>query len=151
MQAGHFAASLAIATYFDWNVPTVLYSAAIHWLPNADALVIKAGWAKDDFHCSITHTFLFAIVVSGLIFIFSRYYGILTFINLVVHMLADLPSDIGQRLFWPLSKKKFTLALWKDTGFWGQDTIKGSYQQKWPWILESAVFLFLMYRLTVIY
>lgn len=151
MQVGHVAVSLAIATYFNWNVPTALYSVVIHWLPNADALVIKAGWAKDDFHCSITHTFLFAITLSGLIYIFSPYYGMLTFINLIVHMLADLPSDIGQRLFWPLSKRKFTLALWKDTGYWGWETIKGSYRQKWPWILESAVFLFLIYRLTVVY
>jgi membrane-bound metal-dependent hydrolase YbcI (DUF457 family) len=151
MQAGHFAASLAIATYFDWNIPTVLYSVGIHWLPNADALAIKAGWAKDDFHCSITHTFLFAFLLSGLISIFSRYYVLLTLVNLVVHMIVDLPSTIGQQLFWPISKRKFTLALWEDTGFWGRDTIKGCYRQKWPWILESAAFAFLIYRLIVIH
>jgi len=151
MQAGHFAVSLAIATYFDWNLPTALYSVGIHWLPNADALAIKVGWAKDDFHCSITHTFLFTFALSGLIFIFSRYYGLLTLINLIAHMAADLPSTVGQQLFWPISKKKFTIALWKDTGFWGWETIKGSYKQKWPWILDIAAFTFLAYRLIVIY
>ena len=54
MQAGHFAASLAIATFFDWNAPTVLYSVGIHWLPNADALAIQAGWADEDFHPHIS-------------------------------------------------------------------------------------------------
>ncbi len=150
MQAGHFVLSLTIATY-DWSLPTALYSFAIQWLPNADALPIRAGWAKDDFHCSITHTFLFAFLVSGFVLIFSKRYAMITLANLVLHMMADLPSDIGQRLFWPFWKRKFTLALWKDTGYWGRDTIIGSYRQKWPWILESALLLFFVYRLTVIY
>jgi len=114
-------------------------------------LLIKAGLAKDDFHCSITHTFLFAFVVSGIVLIFSMRYGIITLVNLVIHMMADLPSDTGQALFWPFWKKKFTIALWKDTGFWGRDAIIGSYKQKWPWILESALLLFFIYRLFVIY
>ncbi len=151
MQAGHFGVSLVIATFFDWSVPTVLYAVGIQWLPNADALPVRAGWVDEDFHCSITHTFLFAIIISGLIAMFSRYYGLLTFVSLIAHMLADLPSDVGQPWLWPFAKKKFTIALWRDTGSWGWETIKGSYQQKWPWILEAAVFLFLIYRLVIIY
>jgi hypothetical protein len=45
-------------------------------------------------------------------------------------MAGDLPCTIGLQLFWPISKKKFTISLWKETGFWGWETIKGSYKQK---------------------
>ena len=150
MQVGHIAVGMAISTY-DWNLGTIAVVNGVHWLPNADVFLIKAGLAKDSFHCWITHTLLFAIVVSALFLPFSTKYALFALISLLAHYLADLPSDIGQQLLWPLSKKKFTLALWKDTGFWGWKTIKGGYAQWTTWVVEGAAFAFLAYRLTVIY
>ena len=150
MQIGHFAVALSIATY-DWNPTTVGVVMVSHWMPNADVLLIKAGWVKNDFHCTVTHTFLFALAVGALFLPFSTHYAKFVLISIVAHLLADLPSDIGQMLFWPLSKKKFTLALWKDTGYWGAETIKGGYKQVSTWIVELAAFAFLFYRFTVIF
>lgn len=150
MQFGHVGLSLFIAS-FDWRPSTILVVLVTHFLPNFDVVAIKAGLAKGDFHCSITHTLLFALIVSALFLPFSSHLALFALISLVAHMLADLPSDIGQRIFWPVFKKKFTMALWKDTGYWGKDTLVGSYVQLWPWILESAVFVLFLYRLTVIY
>lgn len=150
MQAGHFILGLTIATY-DWSLPTALYSLGIQWLPNSDALLIKAGLARKGFHGTITHTLFFAFAISGIVFIFSVRYGIITLANLVLHLIADLPNNSNYRWFWPFWKKGFTLALWKDTGFWGRDAIIGSYKQKWPWILEISLLMFFISRLVSIY
>ena len=61
MQFGHAAVVLAISSY-DWNWKTFLVVGFAHFLPNFDAFPILWGWADEDFHCSITHTLLFAIV-----------------------------------------------------------------------------------------
>ena len=150
MQFGHVGLSLFIAS-FDWRPSVILTVLITHFLPNFDVFAIKAGFAKDDFHCSITHTLLFALIISALFLPFSPHLALFALISLVAHMLADLPSDIGQQIFWPVSKKKFTMALWKDTGYWGKATVVGSYEQPWPWLLESAVVVLFLYRLTVIY
>jgi membrane-bound metal-dependent hydrolase YbcI (DUF457 family) len=141
---------LSIASY-DWNPRTIAVVTAAHWLPNLDVLLIWAKLKKADFHCTVTHTLLFAVVVSLVFLPFSIKYGLLVFIALVAHLLADLPCAVGEALFWPFSKRKFTLALWKDTGYWGWKTFKGSYAQLWPWMLEGGAFLFLFYRLWVVY
>lgn len=122
-----------------------------HFLPNLDVALIKAKLVKEDFHCSITHTLLFAIIVSSLFLPFSFRLALIAFISLISHYIADLGSTIGQKLFWPISHKKFTIALWEDTGYWGKKMWFGYYRQKWAWITEVAVFAFLIYRFIVIF
>jgi len=137
MQAGHVPLALAIATY-DWNPRMAVFCLAIHWLPNADSLVVKAGFAKPEFHCTVTHSVFFALVVSGVIAIFLAHYA------------ADIGSTVGLPLLWPLSKRKFTLAFFKDTGYWGWDMLIGYYKQPMAWVLEGLVLAFFIYRLTVV-
>jgi len=149
MQAGHVPLALAIATY-DWNPRMAAFCLAIHWLPNADSLVVKAGFAKPDFHCTVTHSIFFALVVSGIIAIFSPHYALFGLIAILAHYAADIGSTVGLPLLWPLSKKKFTLALFKDTGYWGWDMLIGYYKQPMAWVLEGLVFAFFIYRLTVV-
>ena len=69
----------------------------------------------------------------------------------MTHYLADIGSTVGLPLLWPFSKKKFTLAFFKDTGYWGMDMLVGYYRQPMSWVLEGAVTLFFGYRLYQIY
>ncbi len=149
MQLGHLPLALSIATY-DWNPKTVALVVGMHWLPNADSLVVKAGLAKPEFHCTVTHTFLFAVLVSAIVAIFSPHYAIFTFVAIVAHYAADIGSTVGLPLFWPIYKKRLTLALFQDTGYWGWDMYIGYYKQPMAWILEGAVLAFFTYRLFVI-
>jgi membrane-bound metal-dependent hydrolase YbcI (DUF457 family) len=146
MQLGHLPLALSIATY-DWNPKTVALTVGMHWLPNADSLVVKAGWAKPEFHCTVTHSFLFAFVVSALVYLWSPHYATFTFIAIVAHYLADIGSTVGLPLFWPASGKRLTLALFKDTGYWGWDMYIGYYKQPMAWVLEGAVTAFFIWRL----
>jgi hypothetical protein len=150
MQFGHAAVVLAIASY-DWNWRTFLVVGFAHFLPNFDAFPILWGWADDDFHCSITHTFLFAIIVSLLFGLLGVKYGIFAFISLMAHYFVDLGSTVGMPLFMPFWNKRFSFKLWEHTGHWGNETIKGYYRQPLSWITEGIVVLFVIYRFWRIY
>ena len=63
MQFGHIPLALAIATY-DWNPKTAVFVVGMHFLPNADSLAVRAGLAKPEFHCTVTHSVLFALAAS---------------------------------------------------------------------------------------
>src|SRR3990172_12899490 len=141
MQAGHVPLALAIATY-DWNPRMAVFCLAIHWLPNADSLVVKAGFAKPEFHCTVTHSVFFALVVSGVIAIFSPHYALFGLIAILAHYAADIGSTVGLPLLWPLSKRKFTLALWRDSGYWGRGVYAAYYRQPMSWGVEGAASLF---------
>ncbi len=149
MQLGHLPLALSIATY-DWNPKTIVLCLGMHFLPNADSLVVRAGFAKPEFHCTATHSVLFAAVISALVAIVSPHYGIFTFLAIMTHFAADIGSTVGLPLLWPVYKKKFTLALWKDTGYWGWDMYICYYKQPLPWVLEGGVTAFLIYRLYAI-
>jgi hypothetical protein len=183
MQLGHLPLALSIATY-DWSPETALFCVAMHWLPNVDSLVVKAGWDKacikgaikfesmvkgkkptqslskairepfwtenGGFHCTITHSILFALFVSSIIALFSVHYGVFAFVAIMAHFAADIGSTVGLPILWPFTRKKYTLALFKDTGWWGKDMLLGFYRQPVPWILEGGVILFLVYRITLI-
>ncbi len=150
MQLGHVGIALSIASY-DWSPKTILIVGTAHFLPNFDSLVIRAGIKDEKFHGTITHTLLFAFLVSGLVLIFSKKYALLTFLSLLAHFLADMGVDVGVPLWWPLSKKRVTLNLWRTSGYWGKEMYLGYYRQLWPLFLELAVLAFLTYRLLVIY
>jgi membrane-bound metal-dependent hydrolase YbcI (DUF457 family) len=150
MQFGHVPLALAIATY-DWKPETAAFCVAMHWLPNADSLVEKAGWAKPGFHCTLTHSVLFAVVVSALIYPFSTHYALFALLAILAHYAADIGSTVGLPLWWPFSKKKYTLALFQDTGYWGWKMLTGYYRQPMAWVLEGAVTAFFGWRLWQIY
>ncbi len=146
MQAGHVPLALSIATY-DWNPKTIVLCLGMHFLPNADSLVERSGLAGSGFHCTVTHTTWFAIVISALVAIWSPHYAIFTFVAIMSHFAADIGSTVGLPLLWPFSKKSYTLALFKDTGYWGKEMYIGYYKQPMSWVLEGAVIIFFVYRL----
>jgi len=150
MQLGHIAVAVSIASY-NWNPKTIVFVGFMHFLPNFDVLPLKLGWAKRSFHCTITHTFLFALIVSAIALQFGNIWGILAIVSLLTHYLADMGSTVGQPLFYPLSKKKYTWALFKDTGPYGMDSFVGYYSQPMSWGLEVPAFSFAIYRLLAVY
>lgn len=150
MQVGHVPLALAISTY-DWNPKTIVLVLAMHFLPNADSLVVRAGYAKPEFHCTVTHSLPFAVLVSGLVALVSPHYAGFALAAILAHYAADIGSTVGLPLLWPFTKRKFTLALFKDTGYWGSDMLIGYYRQPMAWVLEGAVVIFLALRLVTIY
>ncbi|MCH9015231.1 MAG: metal-dependent hydrolase [Gemmatimonadetes bacterium] len=150
MQLGHVPLALSIAS-FNWSPKMALFCLGIHYLPNADSLVVRAGFAKPDFHCTLTHSFTFAFVVTGIVYLIAPAYAPFAFVALVTHYAADIGSTVGLPLLWPFSKKRFTLALFKDTGYWGWEMYRGYYRQPMAWVLEGAVLAFFTWRATVVF
>ncbi len=149
MQLGHVPLALSIATY-DWSPKTIVLCLGMHFLPNADSLVVRAGFAKPEFHGTLTHSVVFAVAVSALVAIVSPHYSVFTFAAIMAHFVADIGTTSGLPLLWPFHKKKFSLLLWKDTGYWGMEMYTGYYKQPIPWVLEGAVLMFFLYRLYTI-
>ena len=149
MQVGHVPLALSIATY-DWNPKMAVFCLGMHFLPNLDSLVVRAGFAKPEFHCTVTHTISFGVVVSALVAIVSPHYAVFAFVAIMAHFAADIGSTVGLPLLWPFYKKKLTLALFQDTGYWGKSMFIGYYKQPMSWVLEGGVTVFLFYRLFAI-
>ena len=183
MQFGHVALALSIATY-DWSIGNALFCLGMHYLPNTDSLMVKAGWdqklirgairlesllpghrddrapeviardpfwvEKGGFHCTVTHSVAFAVAVSLLVSLFSWEHALLAFVAIISHYAADIGSTVGLPLLWPFTRRKYTLALFEDTGWWGREMFIGYYRQPMAWFLETVVLGFMLYRFWVI-
>lgn len=149
MQVGHVPLALSIATY-DWSPEMAAFCLGMHFLPNFDSLVVRAGYAEPEFHCTWTHTIWFGVVVSALVAVISPHYAVFAFVAIMAHFAADIGSTVGLPLLWPFHKRKLTIALWEDTGYWGRSMLWGYYRQPVSWVVEGAVTAFLVYRLFAI-
>lgn len=146
MQLGHLGIALAIAS-LDPRPETFAIVGAAQFLPNADSLVIRAGLAPSEFHGTWSHSLAFCAAVGALaVVVFGPWLGGLAFASITAHVVADLPTDTGIPLLLPFSARRFSLNLWKNTGYWGRDMYAGFYRQPWPWILEGAVFAVVAWR-----
>ena len=146
MQLGHVPLALSVASY-DWSPRMAVFCLIMHFSPNLDSLVVKAGLAKPEFHGTVTHSLLWAFLVTGIVYAINPHYAPFTFAALITHYLADIGSTVGLPLLWPFSKKRYTLALFKDTGYWGWQMYTGYYKQPMSWVLEGATTLFFGYRM----
>ena len=148
MQFGHLGIALAIAS-LDPRPETFVLVGAAQFLPNVDSLIIRAGWAQPEFHGTWSHSLLFCGAVGALsVALFGPWLGGLAFASIVAHVVADLPTDTGLPLLLPFSGRRWSLNLWKNTGYWGRAMYVGYYRQPWAWILESAVFAVVAWRYT---
>ena len=145
MWLAHIAAGLSIASYTDC-LESFLLANAFHHLPSIDQLIVDTGLVKKEFHDAEMHTPFFAFAVAAVTALFSWKYALLALICICTHLLMDMPTDTGLMLLYPFSRRRFTFNLWKNTGGWG---LKSFYQQKWALALETPVWLFFVYRLTV--
>jgi membrane-bound metal-dependent hydrolase YbcI (DUF457 family) len=154
MQIGHVAVALVLSSYAPeltggrieaFSVQAIVVSFVGHFLPNWDVIPIWLKIAKDSFHCTWTHSLLFALVVGLILLPFNVGWAALCFFGILMHLLADLPSSVGLPLFLPW-KRRFTIKLWADTGHSGMVAFKGSYAQAWTWILEGSAFVVLFIR-----
>lgn len=150
MQIGHLPLALSIASY-DWNPRMAAFCVFMHFSPNFDSLVVKAGYAKPSFHCTVTHSLAWAVGISLAIAIWSPHYAVFAFVALVTHYMADIGSTVGLPLLLPFTNKRYTMALFKDTGYWGREMYLGYYRQPMSWVLEGAVIAFFAYRMLQLY
>jgi membrane-bound metal-dependent hydrolase YbcI (DUF457 family) len=155
MQLGHVAVALTISSFAPelsggamkaFSVESMLLSLAAHELPNIDGLPIMLGWAKKAFHCTWTHSLLFAFVISLLLLLLRPAWAGIALVGILLHFLCDMPSSVGLPVLYPFYKRRITFNLWADTGYFGWESTKGTYMQAWTWILEGGAFLFLFIR-----
>lgn len=149
MLLGHFSTALLVST-LDWKPEAVIFVTALHFLPNTDVIPIKIGLLDKKHHGGFSHSLFLALLVSGLIFLFSFYYARLAFLALIMHLLVDLPSSEGLELFWPIFKRRFSLNLWQDNGFLSLSELLSGYKQKWQVLTEIIVTTFLVLRLVTL-
>ena len=146
MQFGHLGIALAIAS-IDPRPETFAIVGAAQFLPNADSLVIRAGFAGPEFHGTWSHSLAFCVLVGALTTaLFGWWFGVLAFLSIILHVVADLPTDTGIPLLLPFSQRRFSFNLWRNTGYWGRSMYAGYYRQPWAWILEGAVFAIVAWR-----
>ncbi len=146
MQFGHIGIALVVAS-LDPRPETFAVVGAAQFLPNADSLVIRAGWAKPPFHGTWSHSLLFCLVAGAVAaLLFGPWLGALALASILAHVAADLPTDTGIPLLLPFSRRRFSLNLWKNTGYWGRSMYAGYYSQPWAWILEGAVLAVVAWR-----
>ena len=150
MQVGHVGIALAIASY-DWSPETALVVAGSQFLPNADVLFFRDAETRDKYHGTLTHSLLFALPISAIVWLISPHYGPFVLISMLAHYAADIGVDVGVPLFFPISRKRFSLNLFKTSGTWGKSMWIGYYRQPWPLVLETAVFAFLAFRMWTLY
>ena len=155
MQVGHIAVALAISSFAPeltggeieaFSPESIAVAMISHWLPNLDVIPIWLKITKPSFHCTWSHSLLFVILLGLILIPISLSWAIIAIVSLLAHFLADMPSSVGLPLFMHITKKRFTLNLWADTGHSGWETFRGSYIQSWTWILEGGAFLFLFIR-----
>jgi membrane-bound metal-dependent hydrolase YbcI (DUF457 family) len=156
MQLGHVAVALTISSFAPeitggsmeaLSTESIVVAMVAHWLPNLDGIPIMLGWAKPSFHCTWSHSILTAGTLAFLVFLFNPAWAVLGFVSLLIHFLADMPSSVGLPLFLPVTRKRFTLNLWADTGYFGWISFRGTYEQAWTWLLEGGAFFILLIRL----
>src|SRR5438093_9815037 len=95
MQFGHLGIALAIAS-IDPRPETFAVVAAAQFLPNADSLLIRAGWARPEFHGTWSHSLPFCAGVGALAaVVFGPLLGVLALAGIVLHVGAALPADTG--------------------------------------------------------
>ncbi len=155
MQIGHAAVALVIASFAPeltggrvdaFSVEAITVAIVSHWLPNLDVIPIWLKWAKPNFHCTWSHSFLFALTVFLVLLPFNVGWAMLALASILLHYAADLPSTVGLPLLLPFSRKRFSLRLWADTGAGGWMSMKGTYEQSWTWILEGGAYVVLFVR-----
>lgn len=150
MQLGHIPLALSIAS-FNWSPRMAAFCLAMHYLPNADSLIQRVGWARPGFHCTVTHSLVFAGAVTAVVYLVAPPYAPYALIALLAHYAADVGSTVGLPLLWPFSKKRYTLSLFKDTGYWGWEMYRGYYRQPMSWVLEGGTLLFFGWRMLSVY
>src|SRR5256885_5747652 len=92
MQFGHLGIALAIAS-LDPRPETFLVVGAAQFLPNADSLIIRAGWARPDFHGTWSHSLLFCGAVGALaLALFGPWLAGLAGALSPAHLPAHLPT-----------------------------------------------------------
>ncbi len=145
MWLGHILSALLIAS-FSFTKENLAIALLFNWLPNIDALFVKAGVKPTEFHDGPTHSFLFALAAGLIMALISIEKGILSFLSVIAHLICDLPTDKGIPLFYPI-KRRFSLNLWKETGFLGKESIYGFYKQRSALLSEILLLVLLIFRL----
>src|SRR5437660_11743623 len=138
MQFGHLGIALALAS-LDPRPETFLVVGAAQFLPYADSLIIRAGWAKPDFHGTWSHSLAFCGVVGALaVAQFGPWLGGLALASIVPAVLADLPTHTRLPLRLPRSRRRFSRNLWKQPADRRRPTYVPYYRQPCPGSLPAA-------------
>jgi len=119
MQFGHLGIALAIVS-LDPRPETFLVVGAAQFLPNADSLIIRAGWRGPTSTARGVTVSCSAGAVGALaVALFGPWLGGLALASIVAHVLADLPTDTGLPLLLPFSGGALFAQPVEKHGYWG--------------------------------
>jgi len=150
MWFGHITIALIISALFYFDFRITLICLFFSWLPNVDTILVKLDMVKKEFHDGPTHSIIFSIIFGIIVSIFSLKYGLIASVCYFLHLVSDLPTDKGISLLYPFTKKKFTINLWKSTGFLDIKNMVEYYKQTWAKILELLLILILILIIKII-
>jgi membrane-bound metal-dependent hydrolase YbcI (DUF457 family) len=113
----HYFLGLGIAYLFGFRGIDALVIGLAGAIQDVDfVLIFLHKYMKPPFsrlltHRGITHTFLFLVIVTGFIFVFSPLFSVLVFINFSLHIFADYATSWGLAPFLPFSDERYSLGL----------------------------------------
>ena len=73
--------------------------------------IIKTRYARLLMHRGITHTLLFVLVTSGVVFLVSPWFSLLVLTNFMLHIFTDYVTSWGVSPLLPFSDKRYSLGL----------------------------------------
>src|SRR2546425_12167632 len=112
MQFGHLGIALAIAS-LDPRPETFAVVTAAQFLPNADSLVIRAGWARPEFHGTWSHSLAFCVALgAAAALLLGPWLDCPPSPSLRANVAPALPTPTGLPLLLALRRPPPTLTLW---------------------------------------
>jgi inner membrane protein len=158
---GVIAAAGMVALTVEGHVGPGVAFAAASVLPDADVAMMALGkraYLKN--HQAATHSIPFLIIMAlalGYLLQVEQTFAwnvpIAAFIGLLLHILLDLSNTYGIAVFWPISKKRFSLdaIFFIDTVAWGMTVSLSvlAYLLKASWVfylLLPFMFLYVVFK-----
>jgi hypothetical protein len=136
------------------NLPLLLIGGMV---PNIDFIFCHFKITDKNFHMGFIHTPFFLLLASIPLYFLNFNYWLAFLSGSFTHLIGDVGCDTGIMFLYPISKKRFTLNMWNNTGINAEiymykgiiNDITSYYSQRIPKIIEllmvSIISFFLLF------
>lgn len=114
----HYFLGLGIAYLFGYTGLEAVLVGLVGALQDLDFVsfffykrIMRTRYSRLFMHRGITHTVLFTVVVTGVVFLFNPWFSLLVLTNFVLHIFTDYVTSWGVSPFLPFSDKRYSLGL----------------------------------------
>ena len=109
---GHLSLGFIASRILKTNRSETLLLLIMSILPDFDTLFCFTGVLPWSFHRTVTHSLLFILAISFLLFLVkNKRFGYLCFTGLILHVLLDCCDSLGVPIFYPLPFR-LAVGLW---------------------------------------